>query len=373
MNEYKVVGLDHFGRGIVKENNIPIFVENALIGEIVEIEITKSKKNFKEAMVIKYIKTSPNRIKPTCPYYDKCGGCDIMHMLYDEQLRFKENKVMEVMHKFGIETIIRDIVPSRQFGYRNKVTLQKGMGYFQKNSYDIVDIEKCLIANDSINEIIRLFKKTFKDEKQVVIRANDNQKMIIVGDKVDGNSFIVDKIGDFKFRISPKAFFQVNNDGMIKLYNKVLKYADFKGNENVLDLYCGTGTIGIYVSPYCREVLGVEINGNAVNDAEKNKELNNISNVNFKVGDVKDVIEKLRFKPDVVIVDPPRSGLDSKTIDKIIEFNPDKIIYVSCDVMTLGRDLKILSDKYDVVEITPVDMFPNTHHVECVSLLSFKK
>lgn len=375
MKEYLVTGLDHFGRGIIRDNGIPIFVENALIGEVVTIEVTKTKKNFKEAKVIDHIKTSSSRIKPECPYYDKCGGCDIMHMSYEEQLRFKENKVKEVMNKFEINTTIKPIIPSKQFGYRNKVTLQcgKDVGYFQKHSYDIVDIDECLIANDSINKVIKTFKNSFKGSHQVVIRANEEHKMIVTGEKVEGDSFMVEKIGNFKFHVSPKAFFQVNNDGMIKLYNKVLEYADLNEKDKVLDLYCGTGTIGIYVSPYCKEVLGVEINDDAVRDAIKNKELNNISNIDFKAGDVKDIIEQLNFKPNVIIVDPPRSGLDKKAIDRIIEFKPNKIIYVSCDAMTLGRDLKALSDFYDIVEITPVDMFPNTHHVENVSYLKIKK
>ena len=386
----RIEKLDHFGRGIAKVNNIPIFVENSLIGEEVEILITKEKKNYMEGVVIDYIKKSPLRVKSNCPYYDKCGGCDLLHLSYIEQLKYKENKVKEIIKKFSGLECINNIVSSKQFNYRNKITLQvkNGIGYFQKKSNDIINIDNCLLVDNKINEIINKLKKIdVSDVKKIVVRVTNLESMvvfygkinlkidldvdtIIINDKVfKGNGYIREEINDFKFIISPTSFFQVNNIGMINIYNKVLEYVD---GGNVLDLYCGTGTIGIYVSKKANKVLGIELNKEAIKDALINKKLNNINNIDFISGDVGTILSENNFKADIVIVDPPRAGLDNKSIDNIIKIRPRKIIYVSCDPVTLARDLNILKEKYDVIEITPFDMFGNTYHVECVCLLKIK-
>ena len=386
----RIEKLDHFGRGIAKVNNMPIFVENSLIDEEVEILITKEKKNYMEAVVIDYIKKSPLRVKSNCPYYDKCGGCDLLHLSYEEQLKYKENKVKEIIKKFSGLECINNIVSSKQFNYRNKITLQvkNGIGYFQKKSNDIINIDNCLLVDNKINEIINKLKKIdVSDVKKIVVRVTNLESMvvfygkinlkidldvdtIIINDKVfKGNGYIREEINDFKFIISPTSFFQVNNIGMINIYNKVLEYVD---GGNVLDLYCGTGTIGIYVSKKANKVLGIELNKEAIKDALINKKLNNINNIDFISGDVGTILSENNFKADIIIVDPPRAGLDNKSIDNIIKIRPRKIIYVSCDPVTLARDLNILKEKYDVIEITPFDMFGNTYHVECVCLLKIK-
>ena len=371
MKNYKVSSLDYYGRGVIKDDNKVIFVENALVDEIVNIEIVNEKKKFCEAKVTKYIKESPLRIKPICPYYDKCGGCDIMHISYEEQLKFKKKKVKEIMDKFKINVLVMDVIPTKQFGYRNKVTIHnnKKLGFFKKNSYDVIEVEKCLIASDKINMELLKLNKNYKG-KQIVIRSTEDDSTVIYDGK-DGKR-LIENINGFKYRISPKAFFQVNRDGMIKLYDKVLEYVDLNLNDIVLDLYCGTGTIGIYLSPYCKEVLGIELNSDAINDAIYNQKLNNVNNIKFKLGDVSKVISSVKYKPTVIVVDPPRSGLDKNTINYLLDSNSQKIVYVSCDVVTLARDLKLLEEKYNILEITPVDMFPNTHHVECVCLLKYK-
>lgn len=389
--------LDHFGRGISRIEGIPIFVENCLPSEKVEVEIIKKKKNYMEGKVKKYIVKSTDRIKPICPYYDECGGCDIMHLEYNKQLKYKEEKVKEILLKFSAFNNVKKIIDNEPFYYRNKITLQvkEKIGYYKKKSYDLVQIEKCFIVDDRINEIIsRLNKIDLKNINQIVIRVTDNQIMLIFHIKnsinldinffnnvdtivtigasqniVKGKGYIEENINDIKYVISPKSFFQVNTKGMVKLYNKVLEYCDLKGEENVLDLYCGTGTIGIYLSKYCKKVFGIELNEDAVKDAFKNKEINNIKNIDFKVGDVKEVLKNNNFLPDVIIVDPPRAGLDKKVIDEIIELQSEKLIYVSCDPVTLARDLNILKDNFHIIECTPVDMFPNTCHVECVVLM----
>ena len=386
----KIEKLDHFGRGIAKVNNMPIFVENSLVDEEIEVLITKEKKNYMEGVVIDYIKKSPLRVKSNCPYYDKCGGCDLLHLSYIEQLKYKENKVKEIIKKFSGLERVNNIVGSKQFNYRNKITLQvkNGIGYFQKKSNDIINIDYCLLVDDKINLIINGLKKIdVSDVKKIVIRVTNLESMVVFygninsnidldvdtiiinGKVIKGNGYIREEINDFKFIISPTSFFQVNNVGMINIYNKVLEYVD---GGNVLDLYCGTGTISIYVSKKANKVLGIELNKEAIKDALINKKINNIGNIDFISGDVGTILSQNKFKADIVIVDPPRAGLDNKSIDNIIKIKPKKIIYVSCDPVTLARDLNILKEKYDVIEITPFDMFGNTYHVECVSLLKLR-
>lgn len=389
--EVEITNLDHFGRGIVKKEK-PIFIDNALVGEIVEIEITKDNKKYSEGRVIKYIKKSPLRVESNCPFYDKCGGCDLLHLSYQEQLKYKETKVKEIIKKFSGLECIKEIVPTIQYNYRNKVTLhvKQKLGYYQKKSYDIINIDNCLIADERINDLIKKLNNIdLNTITKITIRVSSKESMLVIeGGKLDitsfkevdtiivdnqvlkGRGYIIEEINNLKFVISPDSFFQVNRLGMINIYDQVLKYVD--NDTNVLDLYCGTGTIGIYLADKVNQVLGIEINKSAINDALMNKKINNLDNIDFKLGDVEDVLNNNSFKADCIVVDPPRAGLGNMVIKNIFKIQPQKLIYVSCDPVTLARDLNILKDKYNVVEITPFDMFSNTYHVESVILLQRK-
>ena len=211
------------------------------------------------------------------------------------------------------------------------------------------------------NEIIKKLK-----EKSFILQYDQKYQLI------SGQNHIVDQIGNYQFIISPDSFYQVNSNMVEKLYQQVLQYLQPQKKEIVLDLYSGTGTIGIYISSYVKKVISVEINPYAVEDAKKNRELNHVENIEFICDDVANVIDQFKQKIDSIIVDPPRSGLDEKTIHYLKQINPNKIVYVSCDPITLARDLERLSDIYSVKEVTPVDMFPNTSHVECVCVLNLK-
>ena len=209
------------------------------------------------------------------------------------------------------------------------------------------------------------FLKLKNDVDNIIIYQNKEYKTIY------GDGFIVDKIGDYLYKISPDSFFQVNTSLATLLYSKVLEYLNPSKCDNVLDLYCGAGTIGIFVSRFAKSVKGIEINKYAVEDANYNKKINNVDNISFECLSTS-FVSKFKDKFDSVIVDPPRSGLDKKTIDYLINLKAKKIVYVSCDPITLARDLEILKDYYEVKEITPFDMFSNTYHVECVSILQKK-
>jgi 23S rRNA (uracil1939-C5)-methyltransferase len=394
--EIKIEKLDHYGKGIGYSNDKIVFVNNALPKEIVDIKIVKDKKSYSEAIVLEYIKKSDKRIKPKCPYYEVCGGCDIMHMDYNEQHIFKLNKVKEIINKYTKvdSSLIKEIIYDKQFNYRNKVVLKvnEKVGYYKKGSNDIVNIDNCLIADPAINEVIlKLNEMDLFNINEITIRKLDKIMILIdlskdrkldsfieLFDKanivkkinneyllVHGNDYISTKINGIEFRVSIESFFQVNNEVTHLLYSKIIEYA--KESKNVLDLFCGTGTIGMVISKYVDEVTGIEINNQAISDALVNKEINYITNINFINGDVYNHLDDLK-DIDLVIVDPPRSGLADKSIQQIIQMSPKKIIYVSCDPITLARDINKL-DNYSVKEITLFDMFPNTHHIESLVLI----
>lgn len=400
--EVKIERLDHQGRGIAKVDGITTFVINALVDEIVDIEIIQKKKKFNTAVVKKYIKTSPDRIDAICPYFKMCGGCDLMHMNYKNQLNFKQNKIINIIERYtSIDSKkVKNILYSNEYYYRNKVTFQvkEKIGFYDKKSYDIVPIEHCYIASKKINELLSILNTCdLKGITQIMIRTNEDTEMVVIYTKciskeimeklkdkcslimydgqykqISGNNYIIDNIGDYKFVISPASFYQVNKNTVKLLYDKVLEYLKPDLNDVVLDLYSGTGTIGIYVSNSVKKVISVEINKFAVDDARKNKELNNVNNIEFICDDVANVIDSFKEKIDSIIVDPPRSGLDDKTVSYLKQISSNKIVYVSCDPITLARDLEKISELYDIDEITPVDMFPNTSHVECVCVLKLK-
>lgn len=396
----KIADLDYMGRGVARIDNVVTFVSGALLGEIVEIELLKKGKKFNEGVVVKVIKSNENRIEPICQYYQECGGCDLMHMNYQSQLEFKKNKVITTLKKFAnLDLTVKDVVSADDiFNYRNKITfhINNDIGFFKKKTNDFVCIDSCLICDKKINEILNQIKKLDLSEiKNITIRCskNINEIMLIIETDKDinipklkgidsvyvlinnkyilksGNKNIAEKMNDLIFYISPSAFFQVNTNQAIKLYDKVKEYAALNKEDIVLDLYCGTGTIALYLSDSCKKVYGIEINEDAIKDANVNKEKNNIKNAQFYALNANQFLSKINDKIDVLVVDPPRGGLDNKTINSILKLKPKRIVYVSCDVSTLARDLKLLNEDYQVLEVTPVDMFPNTCHIENVCVL----
>ena len=363
---YKIIDYDHYGRGIAKDNSKIIFVNNAIIGEEVEIDIYNDKKTYSEANVTKYLKTSDKRRNNVCKYYNKCGGCNILHMNYDEQLSFKQHKIENIVAKYLDKNIkINPVVKSNnQFHYRNKVTFHYKdniIGFYDKKSNNIIKIDNCLLLNDTINNVISNI-----DKNHLIIRTNGKKILNNVNDKIEC------QIGIYKYNLSLESFFQINDNITKKMYDKIKEYANSNCDDIIYDLYCGVGTIGIYLANNAKKVYGIEINEQAILDAKENMQLNNLTNMEFLAGSVDKTINNIKEKPNIVVVDPPRAGLDKITIDTILKLKPNKLIYTSCDPMTLVRDLKILEEKYNICEITPFDMFPNTYHIESVCLLERK-
>lgn len=391
----EIIRLNDQGIGIGLIDNKVIFVPNTVTGDIVEVEIVKDNKKYYEGKVIKFIKYSEKRIEFNCPYKDKCGGCQICNLIYDEQLIYKKNKVEYILKKFcNIDKEIDIIKCDNIYNYRNKVTLHvknNRLGYYEEKSNNLIEIDNCLLLDERINNTIKILKNIdLTNIEEIVIRVNDNKVLvnfignitnldivnlndidiIYINDKLIKGDNLYQTINNYKFKISNDAFFQVNINQMKKLYDIVRGYISSYNNLNVLDLFCGTGTIGIYVSDLCRNVKGIEINKNAIKDANINKEINDIKNIEFicdNVFKVKNIVS------DLVIVDPPRNGLNKGIINLLIKNEIENIIYVSCNPLTFARDINLLKDNYNIIDIKAVDMFPNTYHVECISLLQLNK
>ncbi len=405
MYKVEVTKLDHQGRGIAEINDKIIFIPNVLPCETIDVNIVLEKKKYYEGTVKEIINASDKRIKPICPYFEECGGCQFLNMNYQDSLDYKQNKVEEIMNKYlGIKIKINNIVAcDNNLYYRNKTTFQveNDIGFFKEKTNTLIPVDKCYISDIRINDIYKEIKDNIDltNVNQIIIRATkntlesmvifktsnyaDNKRLIdVLKNKVDsiyindeliyGKGKIIENLCNKNFYISPSSFFQVNTVQAEKLYNKAIEYANIKKEDTVLDLYCGTGTIGIIASDKAKKVIGVELNREAIKDANENKRLNNINNIEFYAGDVGKILNKNNYKPDTIIVDPPRAGLDSLALSQILNIKPKKLVYVSCDLMTLARDLKLLSNDYDILELTPVDMFPYTAHVESVCVLKLK-
>ena len=389
-----IVSYDHFGRGITYINGKITFIKGVRIGDEVEIELIKDKKKYSVGRV----KESKNYSSIFCPYYYTCGGCQIEQMTYQEQLEFKKKKALDILTRYaGINLNKIDIIPSKEKYYRNKVIFhieEDKIGFYEEESNKLLDIDKCYLVNDKINEIYLAIKEFIKENrnlKEVMIRSFDTESMLAfkgkckvtnlyyfkdkvsscyLNDKlVFGRDKIKTKIFTMDFYVGRDAFFQVNSKGLESIYREVIEIVKNKDINTILDLYCGTGTISLLVSPYVKKVYGVEIVEEAIVDANYNKKVNNISNTEFFCMDAKDFLEKYNKEIDMIIVDPPRSGLSSNARKLLLAKECDNIIYVSCDLMSFARDIKELGEKYRIESIKLVDEFPNTYHMEAIAVL----
>ncbi len=431
----------HEGQGVGRIKGLTVFVEEALPGEDCIVEIVKRKRNYAIAKIVEILKPSPDRVKPPCPWADRCGGCMLLHLDYKGQLQFKTQKVKDSLQRIGhLDTKVFDTVGmDNPWYYRNKaqypVEKKNGdivFGFYEKRSHNLVDIDNCMIQHDLNNKGIQVIKEWMKayqvtpyDEikhqglirhgvirvgrktgdvmvilvangktlpytdklidmltkkipnlKSVVLNINTKKTNVIMGKEnitLYGSSYIYDYIGDVKFRLSPLSFFQVNPIQVEILYKKALEFAGLTGKETVIDLYCGIGTISLFLAKHAKKVYGIEVVPQAVTDAKTNAEINDIKNAEFIEGAAEKILPNLAqkgIKTDVIVVDPPRRGCDEKTLEAIAEIKPHRIVYVSCNPATLARDLQYLEEKgYKTEKVQPVDMFPQTSHVECVVLI----
>lgn len=442
------------------EDGKTIFVSGAVPGDLVNVQVKKSKSSYHEGQAIEILEKSPDRVEPRCIHFGYCGGCKWQNMSYEKQLYFKQDEVLNNIKRIGgfNDFVCEPILGAEeQFLYRNKMEFsfsnarwltpeeiksdetldsKDALGFHIPGQWSkILDLKECFLQEDPSNAM-RLFVKNFAVDngleffdvrnqegflRTFMLRQNskgewmllfqlfkeDEEKRKLLLDAVlenfpqvktllfainskgndsvydldiqtyYGDGFLFEEMDGLKFKIGPKSFFQTNYKQALNLYRKTLEFADLSGDEVVYDLYTGTGTIAQYIARTAKHVIGIEAVQEAIDAAEEHAVLNGLDNCTFYCGDMKEVFTEEFLaqhpKADVLVTDPPRDGMHPKVVEQILKLSPEKVVYVSCNSATQARDIALMKDDYELVKILPVDMFPQTHHVENIALLTKKQ
>jgi len=447
------------GKSLARVDGKVIFIENVVPGDIVDIRLTKNKKDWAEGFVTGWHQYSPDRVEPFCSHFGVCGGCRWQMLPYPKQLQYKQKQVEDVLQRIGkiaLPAIAPILGAAGSTLYRNKmeytfsnkrfllpqelhdpaVTSEQNVaGFHARGLFDkVVDIDTCYLQEEPTNRLRKAIKEfalekdlPFYDIKlhqgwlrtlqlricttgevmaNLVLGYADEEMTRLLTDRlvrqfpelttllitinpkwndsltdldprvVHGKGYVVEKLEDFQFKIGPKSFFQTNTRQGERLYQVTREFAELTGKETVYDLYCGTGSIGIFVSRQAARIVGVEVIEEAVADARENADLNGITHARFFSGDTVDICQDAFFeregRPDVIITDPPRAGMHESLVKKILEIGAETVVYVSCNPATQARDLQGLDARYAVTRVQPVDMFPHTHHIENIVQLKLR-
>lgn len=447
------------GKALARVDGKVVFVSGAVPGDVADLQVTKSKKDWAEARATKIKIPAPDRVTPFCQHFGICGGCKWQMLPYEKQLQYKQQEAEQNLRRIG-KIDLPEMLPiagsDTTQAYRNKLEFtfsnkryllpeeihadtepvnSPALGYHAPRIFDkVINIQTCYLMDDVNNRIRNASRDyafahdlSFYDFRQhtgwlrnivirycttgelmvnMVINYEDEQNrtglldhllkevpeittlLYTINPKWNdtiydlepqvyyGKGHAMEKLEDFSFKISPKSFFQTNTRQAEKLYAITRDFAGLTGNEIVYDLYCGTGSIGIFLSKGAKKIIGVEVVADAIEDAKENAALNGITHAEFFAGDVIKICDDAFFekhgRPDVVITDPPRAGMHEKLVNKLLDMQAPRIVYVSCNTATQARDLALLAEKYKVIKVQAVDMFPHTHHIECVALLELK-
>ena len=433
-----IEGYGEGGMSVARIDGRVVFVHGALRGEKCRVLILKTLKSVAFAKVLEVLEPSSERITPDCPYFPRCGGCTYRHIRYEEELRLKKQRVQDNLSRIGgSDVTVEEILGAQDtLRYRNKaqypVSKDGAVGFYRARTHEVIECEHCLLVRpeaDAAAEALREYMQSCRvagyDEKTgrglirhlyvrsnaageslicvlvngdklpkedrlvallrdacpkctgIVLGTNTKKGNVILGDRYRtlwGSDRLEDTLCGKTFRLSVPSFYQVNRAQAERLYAKAIEFADLTGQETVLDLYCGAGTITLALSDHAKKVLGAEIVPEAIDDARENAARNGVKNAEFFCGDASDVAKKLareNLRPDVITVDPPRKGLAADVVESIAEMQPGRVVYVSCDSATMARDVKHLADLgYTAQRACAVDMFPRADHVETVVLLS---
>jgi 23S rRNA (uracil1939-C5)-methyltransferase len=448
------------GKSLARRDGKVVFIENVVPGDVVDVRLSKNKKDWAEGYPIQFRSYSKERVEPFCQHFGVCGGCQWQMLPYGKQLQYKQQQVFDNLTRIGKIRLpdfapilgsdddkfyrnkleytfsTKEFIPNGSFDKSDKEkSFRNVLGFHAKGFFDkIVNIEKCWLQpepNNDIRNAIRQFawekKFSFYDYREhkgflrnlqlricttgevmvnLVLGEDDKKKreeilqfigknfpgittlLYTINPKKNdslqdltpvaysGKGYVIERLEDFEFKIGPTSFFQTNTRQAEKLYRVTREFAELDGSQTLYDLYCGTGSIGIFCSKGAKKIIGVEVVEAAINDARENAEINNISHTEFFSGDVIDICNDEFFamhgKPDVIITDPPRAGMHEKLVRKILDMEAPVVVYVSCNPATQARDLSLLDEKYEVTKVQPVDMFPHTHHIENIVQLKRK-
>ena len=432
----KATDLNFNGYGVARHNNVVVFVPYLLKDEEADVKLISVKKNYCFGEIQKLTKKSPDRVEPVCKHYYECGGCSLLHLEYEAQLKHKLDSAQRTLKKLGnIDLKINGIYGKDQYHYRNKVQMfycldkEVYSGFYQKETHNVFKLEECflqtntaskisvsldkilnkyqvpiynektkagllravLIRNNQKGEYVvvliskenkianldRIIKELIKEHPEVIqVHLNINSKStnVILGSKTKELYFkkkFIEEINGLKFELAYNSFFQINYDVMLMLYQEIIEKVKSLKVKRAVDAYCGVGTISLLLAKYVKEVIGIEVVFEAIKNADNNKAINNIKNAKFILGKTEEKLEQIN-NIDLLVVDPPRKGLDESLIETIKQKDIKHLIYVSCNEATLARDLGLLKDYYNVKEIKAFDMFPNTNSLELLTYLERK-
>lgn len=467
LEDLQVMSYAAGGKSIAKVDGKVIFIEGVVPGDIVDVRLSKNKKDWAEGKAIRIKSLSKERVTPFCAHFGVCGGCKWQMLPYAQQLAYKQEEVAQQMKRIGKINLpeMQPIAGSAETThYRNKLEFTfsakkyftdaemkampipedgprglpsiPALGFHVPGSFDkVIDIDTCHLQAEPSNAIRNTLKQYALDKgysfydirnhvgllRNLLIRictTGDIMVNLVFGedDKVaredlmqllkdkfpmitslyytvntkfndslhdqhpvcyHGKPYAIEQLGELKFKVGPKSFFQTNSKQAKQLYDITKSFAELNGHQVVYDLYCGTGSIGIYVSDLAQKVIGVEVIAEAIEDAKENAALNQIGNTAFFAGDAAEICDDAFFalhgRPDVIITDPPRAGMHAKLVEQILQMEAPVVVYVSCNPATQARDLQLLAEKYEVTAIRPVDMFPHTHHIENIVQLKLRK
>ena len=361
-----------------------VFVFGAIPGERVVAEVVRVHRKYIAARTVEVLEPSPQRVTSPCPYYGDCTGCQWQHLDYTAQLAAKRDKVVDALTRVGgfADPPVSEVIPSPQeYGYRNHARFTVGpegnLGFVNRETRRFIRIDHCMLMHPGVNRLLEQLQGHCAETSQLSLRAGEEMgDYLIQPTLVDwgipvatGQKSYLDSVDGRPFRISSPSFFQVNIAQAAQTAREIIQGLELSSTDVLLDAYTGVGTFAIMLAPYVEKVIAVEESAAAVDDARENAK--GLSNVEFMVGKTEEVLGRLADKPDIAILDPPRAGCQPAALRGLMQLAPSRVAYVSCDAETLARDLKVLCQgPYSLQKVVPLDMFPNTHHVECVALLS---
>ena len=390
----KIDRLSYDGKGIGYIDGKVAFVCGALPEEVVSVKVISDKKSYYECELVDVITRSDKRIESACPYFNICGGCAYMHVSHRDECEIKSRALEDILKiKAGLEVNVKKVMSDKDICYRNKLSLKVKnyeFGFYKEETHEFVKIDDCLLASDAIREVFKLKEYLRFREGNILIRSNFNGEIIIKIDTSDearidilkirervklvgiilnnkviyGEDFFIERVHNYFYKVNVNSFFQVNLDILCKVID-ILRENSY---GVVADLYCGVGTLGIPLKK--DKLFGIEIVKEAVLDATYNAKINKQDN-KYMLGSA-EVISKINDIIDTIIIDPPRAGLNKKTLEFLVNYKSKNLIYMSCNPFTLVRDLGLLKDIYEVNDVYYLDMFPRTKHMECVLVLHRK-
>ena len=380
-------GINDSGETLSEIRGAPVEVTGGLPGEKVVVEVQKRFPERIVAKVVEVLEQAEERVVPECEYFLTCSGCQWQHASYDYQLQLKQARVQREIDKYqSLSQVVVDatIGSESQLGYRNHGRFTVGkkddggkIGYINAVTRRFVKIDRCLLMNEQINKVLDLAQDNVAGQTQLAIRAGSNTDSMLIQPRmnlshiglVTGEQHYEEEVRGFRFRVAASSFFQVNTSQLSRAIDEVRDLLELDGTEVMVDAYCGVGVFTVLLAPYVRKIVGIEESASAIEDAGLNSK--DILNIEFVEGKTEHILNTLNQHIDVLLLDPPRVGCHPDVLDSVIKLKPEKVLMISCEPEAMARDLNLLCSTgiYSLETIRPVDMFPQTRHVETISML----